>query len=180
MKLNSRHLWSFMGFFLALILQTTVLKHIAIMGYSPNIILCLVVVTSFLYDEKIGLVYGVVFGLLLDLLTGIYVGPSAIGFAAVYLFVIFMRTIFNHERLLPELLLAAVSTPLYQFIFWAFYKAAGNPVSIFLVLKALPVLVVYNGIVIILLHLLLVRGVIRHRQDARFKGKYELHSGIKI
>lgn len=180
MGARKRYVLAFVGFLLAFILQTTILKHIAIMGYSPNILLCLVVVCSFLYDEKIGLIYGIVFGLLLDLSTGLYIGPTAIAFILVHFFVIGMRVIFNHERLLPELLLAAVSTPIFMFVYWGLYKIAASPVSIMIVLKALPILLVYNGAIMILLHLLLARGVIRHKADSNLTGKYTFHKGLKI
>lgn len=180
MRINHRYILGFMAFLLALILQTTVLKHIAIFGYSPNLILCLVVVCTFLYDEQIGMIYGIVFGLILDLFTNLYIGPSAIAFVVVCLFVRLMRIIFNHERLLPELLLALVSTPLYTFVLWGLLKMTGSPMSVLVVLKAMPVLILYNGIIIIILHLLLVRGVIKHRKDKNISGRYELRNGIKI
>ena len=176
---KKRYIYLGLGFLLAFILQTTVLKHIAVFGYSPNLVLCMVVVCSFLYDEKIGLVYGIVFGLLLDFTANIYVGPSAIAFILVYLFVIAIRKIFNHEHLLPELLLAGVSTPLYLFVMWFLYLIGGSPVSIIVVLKALPVLLIYNGIVIVLLHLLLVKGVIKHRKDTGFTGGYKYRGGYR-
>ena len=180
MGVRKRYVLTALGFLFALILQTTVLKHVAIMGYSPNLLLCLIVVSSFLYDEKVGLIYGVLSGLLLDLSTGLYVGPSAIAFVLVYLFVISMRMIFNHERLLPEFLLAGVSTPLFMFTYWLLYKLAGSPVSVMLVLKALPVLLIYNAVIIIVLHLILVRGVIRYKRDSSLTGKYTFHKGLKI
>lgn len=180
MKINHRYILSFIAFFIALLLQTTVLRHIAIMGYSPNLLLCLVVVCSFLYEEKIGLIYGAVFGLLLDMISSQFIGPSALSFVIIYIFVRIMRIFFNHERLLPELLLAVTSTPLYILTLWMFYKIASSPVSIIIVLKAMPVLIVYNGVIIVLLHLFLVRGVIKHKRDANISGRYELHNGLKI
>lgn len=180
MKTNVRYFTCFLLFFLVFIIQTTMLKHIAILGYSPNILLCLVVVSSFLYDEKVGLVYGLIFGVLLDLTTGTIVGPSSVGFALVYVFVIIMRRIFSHERLLPEFLLAVVSTPLYVFTVWGLCKIGGAPIGVMLVVKALPVLIVYNCVFIVIFHLILVRGVIKHRRDAKITGKYELHNGLKI
>lgn len=180
MKINHRYIFGFLGFLIVFLLQTTVLKHIAIFGYSPNFLLCLVVVCGFLYDENFTIIYGILFGLLLDFSTNLYIGPSALAITAVFIFVRIMRIFFNHERLLPEFLLAAVSTPIYILLFWACYKMAGSPVSILVALKAMPVLIIYNGIIIILLHLILVRGVIKHRRDANISGRYELHNGLKI
>ncbi len=179
-RTQKRYLYGGLGFLLAFILQTTVLKHIAVFGLSPNLILCLVVVCSFIYEEKIGLIYGIAFGLLLDFATNIYIGPSSIAFVLIYLFVIAIRRVFNHERLLPELLLAGVSTPLYMFTMWLLYLMAGSPVSIIVVLKALPVLLIYNAICIVLLHILLVKGVVKNRRDAGFKGSFKIRGGFKV
>lgn len=180
MKINHRYIIGAIAFIVALILQTTVLKHIAVLGYSPNLLLSMVVVCSFLYEEKIGLIYGAIFGLILDMVSSFYIGPSAIGFVVVYAFVRIMRMFFNHERLLPELLLAVGSTPLFLLVVWAFYKMASAPISIIVILKAMPILIVYNGIIIVLLHLLLIRGVIKHRNDANISGNFRLRNGIRI
>ena len=167
-----------LGFLLVFILQTTVLKHIAILGWSPNVLLCLVAVCSFLYEEKIGLVYGIIFGLLLDLVTGPFIGPSAIAFTLVYLIALALRTVFSYERIIPELLLAGISTPLYSFSVWLLSTLAGHPISIILVLRSLPVLLIYNGIIIILLHLLLVRTATRNKKDTKIKDKFIYRGGF--
>lgn len=180
MSVRKRYIFAAIGFTIAFIIQTTLLKHFTILGWSPNLILCLVVVCSFLYDEKIGIIYGFVFGLLLDFITNIYIGPSAIAFTIIYLVALLIRHIFNYEKLLPALLLAAVSTPVYLLVIWICQISAGSPASILLVLRALPVQLVYNGVIIILLHLVLVRGVVKHRRDASFTGGFRINRGLKI
>lgn len=180
MRIGKRYIFAGLGFLLAFILQTTILKNIAIFGWSPNLLLCLVVVCSILYDDRTGLIYGIIFGLLLDYMTGLYLGPSAIAFTLIYMIAILIRQFFNHERLLPELILAGVSTPVYLCIAWAFHIISGNPASFMIVLKALSVLLIYNTVLIILLHLVLVRGVVSHRRDMNNKGKFRVRGGIRI
>ena len=46
------------AFAVAFIMQTSLLNVISIKGYTPNLLLCLVVVFSFLYEEDL---YGLVF-----------------------------------------------------------------------------------------------------------------------
>lgn len=181
MSSNKRYLFTGIWFIVALIIQTTVLRHIAILGYSPNLIMCSVVVFSFLYQEKVGLVYGVIFGLILDAITAVYIGPSAISFTLAYMFITFIRHFFNHEKLLPEILLSAVSTLVNLCIMWVFYSLSGHPTSIMIMVKALPVLLVYNTVVVIILHLIFVRGVIKHKRDNKVTGNYKVSSsGIKL
>ena len=47
-------------FLIAFFIQCSFLNVISIAGYTPNLLLCLVIVFSFLYEEQIyGLLYGV-------------------------------------------------------------------------------------------------------------------------
>jgi rod shape-determining protein MreD len=178
MAVKKRYIWGVLWFFLAFILQTTVLKHVAILGWSPNILLCLVAVYSFLYEEKIGLVMGIIFGILLDFSINLYIGPSSFAFVLAYGVAMIIKRVFNNERLLPEILLATLVTPIYLFVIWLFYIIGGNPMPISVVISALPVLILYNDIIVVLLHVLLVRGVIKRKQEAGFKGNFKLRGGF--
>ena len=46
-------------FLIAFLIQTSLLNLVMIHGYTPHLILCLVIVLSFLYENRM---YGVVFG----------------------------------------------------------------------------------------------------------------------
>ena len=63
-------------FLIAFFIQCSFLNVISIAGFTPNLLLCLVVVFSFLYEEQIyGLLYGAVFGIFYDICFADVVGP---------------------------------------------------------------------------------------------------------
>jgi rod shape-determining protein MreD len=157
-------------FLLALLLQTTVLWRVTIFGYSPNLLLCLVVVFSFLYEERFGLVLGAVFGGLLDVATSLYFGPQAITFVMVYLVVRLLRNVFNHEKMIPDVLMALIATPINVFFVWLIYRMCGVPTNFIFVLKPLLPLLLMHAVLTALLHLIFARSVIRYRHDRRYTG----------
>lgn len=161
-------------FFFTFIIQTTVLHNIAIMGYSPNLLLCLVVVFTFLYKEKYGLILGVLFGLLLDLTCGQFVGISALAFLSVHIVVSFLKNFLNQEHLLPDMVLSLIGTVIYYLVYWALYALMGSPYSIVHVLISIAVLMIYNLLPTVIFHLLLVRGIIKHRRDKQFEGNLDV------
>ncbi|MDR1067850.1 MAG: rod shape-determining protein MreD [Clostridiales Family XIII bacterium] len=157
-------------FLLAFLLQTTVFWRVTIFGYSPNLLLCLVVVFSFLYEERFGLVLGAVFGCLLDIATSPYVGPQAITFVMVYIAARLLRNVFNHEKLIPDVLTALIATPVNVLFVWLIYRLCGVPTNFIFALKPLLPLLLMHAVITALLHLIFVRSVIRYRHDRRYTG----------
>jgi rod shape-determining protein MreD len=160
-------------FLLAFLLQTTVLYSYPIFGFAPNLLLCLVVVFSFLYEEHYGLVLGVAFGALLDISSSWYFGVRAISFVLIYGIVSVLRNIFNHEKLLPDMLMAVIATLVDCFFVWAVYRLCGSPSSVMNTVRSLPVLLVSQTLITGVFHLLFVRSVIRHRRDR--KAEWEVY-----
>jgi ABC-type thiamin/hydroxymethylpyrimidine transport system permease subunit len=79
----------------------------------------------------------------------------------------FFRSIFNHEKLLPDMLMAVIATPICAFLTWIVYHLTGSPISISYTIQSLPVLMISQAILVGILHLIFVRSVIRHRRDRR-------------
>ena len=76
----------FILFLAAFILQPFFHNLIPAFGGNVNLILCLTVIMTFLYDETvIGIFFGLVFGLAGDLFYGMYAGPGAFSLVAVCL-----------------------------------------------------------------------------------------------
>jgi rod shape-determining protein MreD len=157
-------------FLVAFLLQTTVCWKLPIFGYSPNLLLCLVVVFTFLYDERYGLILGAVFGVILDIATSIYVGPYAISFVVVYLAVRMLRNVFNHEKLIPDVLMAIITTPVCVLLVWTIDHLCGVQLHFIFALRSLIPLVIMHAVITALLHLIFARSVIRHRTDMRYEG----------
>jgi rod shape-determining protein MreD len=152
------------------------LRYIAIADVSPNILLCLVIVCAFLYDEPVGLVFGVVFGILWDTEFGVYVGISAVSQMAAALAVMRIKRYLNHELLLPALAAGVAGVLLNNTVYWGLYKLTGIPHTILYILKPQPILIAYNLLFVMIFHLIFRRGVIRHRKDRDFKGGFNFGS----
>ncbi|MDR2610829.1 MAG: rod shape-determining protein MreD [Clostridiales Family XIII bacterium] len=157
-------------FLFAFLLQTTVLWKLPVFGSSPNLLLCLVVIFSFLYEERYGLILGALFGVLLDIATSALIGPQAITFVAVYLIVRVLRNVFNHEKLIPDVLMALIATPVNLFLVWLINRICGVPEHIIFVVKALLPLLLMHMAITALLHPLFARTAIRYRSDSRYEG----------
>jgi rod shape-determining protein MreD len=160
-------------FLLVFLLQTVFLYRITFFGYAPNLLLCLVVVFSFLYEERYGLILGVAFGALLDLSSSWYFGVQTITFVLTYGIVTLFRNVLNHEKLLPDILMAAIATPLNCFFVWGVYRLCGSPSDVMNAVHSLPALLVSQCVLTGVFHLIFVRTVIRHRRDR--KAEWEVY-----
>jgi rod shape-determining protein MreD len=158
-------------FFAAFIIQTTLLWRVELWGYSPNLLLCMVCVFSFLYRETYGLVLGAVFGALLDVATSWYFGAEAISFVLAFIIARPFGKVFNHEFFLPQIFIAAIATPVNALLMWALYRLAGSPNHIHFVFESLPALLIMHCALAILLHFMFVRTVIRHGIDRKSYGE---------
>jgi rod shape-determining protein MreD len=165
-----RYYYAIPIFLVAFLLQTTIIWRLPIFGYSPNLIYCLVVVFSFLYEERYGLILGLVFGMLLDISTSLYFGVQTISLVFVCLAVRLLRFAFNHEKFVPDVIIAAGLTPVNVFIVWTIYHLCGLPLSVAYPVDSLLPLVIMHAIIVLILHLILVRGVLRFRQDRHYSG----------
>jgi rod shape-determining protein MreD len=158
-------------FFAAFIIQTVLLPGVGLWGYSPNLLLCLVCVFSFLYREPYGLIMGAVFGALLDVATSWYFGPQAISFVLAFLIARPFGRVFNHEWFLPQIIIAVIATPVNVFLLWGMGRAAGSPVHVHFAFESLPALLIMHCALVVILHFLFVRSVIRHGMDKKYYGE---------
>jgi rod shape-determining protein MreD len=157
-------------FLLAFLIQTTVLWKLPVFGWSPNLLLCLVVIFTFLYEERYGLVLGAIFGVLLDAATSTLIGPQALAFVTVYIIVSLLRNTFNHEKLIPDVLMVLAATPVNLGLVWLLSHICGVPGNFIFVLRALLPLLLMHAVITAVLHPLFARSAIRHRGDRRYEG----------
>lgn len=155
---------------IAFLIQTSLLNLVSVAGRTPNLLLCLVVVLSFLYEnEMYGVVYGAVFGLLYDLCFGIVFGPTAISLVVVSIFILFVREAANIENIVNMWVVAAVSILIYYTSYWALLHLAGNPTGILYMLKNLPIVFIYSFVVITVAYIILIKRAVKHRKDRYFR-----------
>ena len=159
------------GMFLAaFILQTTLLNVAGVFGATPNLLLCLVVILSFLYDDNnCGLVLGVVFGLLYDICFSEYVGIAALALFAVSLSVMLVNIVMNKEAVFSVVIISAASTVMYTLIYWWIMAMLGSSYSFVYMAKLLPVYILYNTTIVIMLYFLMIKKVIRHHYDRYYR-----------
>ena len=157
-------------FLIAFFMQCSLLNMISIAGFTPNLLLCLTVVFSFLYEDQIyGLLYGALFGVLYDICFADVVGPTPIALVLTALVIFGMREYANIENIVNMWLTSLLSVVLYYAMNWGLRHLAGNPIGIVYVLKTLPWITIYSLLIITVLYLILVRNMTRHRKDRYFR-----------
>lgn len=153
-------------FFLAFLCQASLLNLVAILGTTPNMILCLVIVFAFLYDQdNFGIVLGVVFGLLYDICYMPYVGISVMWYFVLALCVMFSREILNKENIGTVLMMTVFGTFGFNFLTWCSYWLLGDKTSIMTMLKCQPLEIAWNAVFVSILYAVVIRRVIKHRRD---------------
>ena len=157
-------------FLAAFFVQTSLLNLIGIVGYTPNLILCMVVVLSFLYEnEMYGVVFGAVFGVLYDICYSSVIGPTASSLVLVAILILILREYANIENIVNMWVVSAVSIVLYYGLNWGLFHMSGNPIGFVYVIKHLPGVFLYSFAVVTLIYLILIRKAVRHRRDRYFK-----------
>jgi len=157
-------------FLIAFFIQCSFLNVISIAGYTPNLLLCLVIVFSFLYEEQIyGLLYGVLFGVFYDICFADVVGPTPIALVLVALVIFVLREYANIENIVNMWVTSLLSILFYYALNWALQHLAGNPIGLLYVLKTLPWITLYSLSLMTVLYLILLRKMTRHRKDRYFR-----------
>jgi rod shape-determining protein MreD len=157
-------------FLAAFIMQTTVLNIIGVFGVTPNLLLCLVVIFSFLYDEyNHGIILGVAFGLLYDICFSEYVGIAAMAFLIISLGIMLVNIVMNKEVVFSVIIVSVAATVLYTLIYWSLMAMMGSGYNFLYVAKYLPLYILYNVVVVIVLYYLMVKKVIKYHYDRYYK-----------
>ncbi len=157
-------------FLLAFFLQGSVVNILAVNGATPNLLLCLAVLFSFLYDEEnYGLILGPVFGILYDICYMPYVGVSSIGFFFLAFAVVMARELLNRENIGVILVIAAIATFVFNIYIWCVYSILGSNITILYVLKKQPLLIMWNVIITGILYAVVIKKVLRRRRDLFYR-----------
>ena len=150
----------------AFLIQPSLLNVINIGGYTPNLILCLTILSTFLYEEEIyGVIFGAVFGILYDIMYSNVVGPMPISLILVALGIIIVREYTNIENIINMWAVSIVSILAFYFLIWGLHHIAGNPVGFRFVFNSVPWIALYSLAVITILYWILIRKLARHRRD---------------
>lgn len=161
---------AFLFYLAAFVLQPFLYGIIPSAGINLNMILCLTVVFTFVYDEVFpGLFFGPIFGLLTDIMYGQYIGTAAFAIAIAGVIVFLVKIYFNNENVVNAIIMLIASTWIFFTVMWIIYNLSDNSYSYLYALKGLPVQLILNTVAGTLLYLVLIKKAVKHRRDRYFK-----------
>lgn len=160
-----KYRYSFLWFFAAFILQSTVMNHFRIFEVSPNLVLCLVVIFSFLYEGYHGIVFGILFGFVSDISSAEIIGIAAVSNFAVALICIGMKRYFYKDSRISVVIVSLVGTAVYALLYWSINRMLGTGADFLYVMERQAVLLAYHIAVTLVIYRLVSRSVIKHRSD---------------
>lgn len=161
---------AFLFYLAAFLLQPFLYGIIPSAGINLNMILCLTVVFTFVYDEVLpGLFFGPIFGLLTDVMYGQYIGPAAFAIAIAGVIVFVLKEYFNNENVINAILMLIASTWIFVTVIWVIYNLSDNSYGYLYALRVLPAQLILNTVVGTLLYLVLIKKAVKHRKDRYFR-----------
>lgn len=154
----------------AFILQPFLQHTVPVIGENLNLLLCLTVILTFLYDNSFpGITWGLVFGLASDVIYGLYAGPSAFALILVGIVVYVLKEFVNIENFFSVLLMTLFSTWIYTTVYWVIYFFIGSPYTYIFAMKTVPWQLLFNCVVVAIMYFIMVKGTIKHRRDRYFR-----------
>lgn len=120
---------------------------------------------SFLYEDNNGLIFGIIFGLLMNICFSDIIGIAALCNLIVALFAMEMKRFLNKESLLSIILVSFSGTAIYQLLYWGISNVLGSPITLLYLAKISGVLLLYNGVSLMIMYFFMSRLVIKHRKD---------------
>lgn len=158
----------------AFILQLTLLNLFTINGIVPSLLLCLVLVITYLYDEEFRtIICGTVAGLFLDFTVGHYTGIYALTFLLIGCATVGYKYFANSESKRSLIPLCAGGVILYHGIPSGILAFLGSSVSISRVIGFLPLSMAYNFVIMLIMYIVLIRNVNKRPQRSRYE-RYEI------
>lgn len=157
-------------FLIAFSIQTSLLNLISVGSYTPNLLLCLVVIFSFLYEKDMyGLVYGAVFGLIYDACYSYVIGPTPIALLLTAVLVLVLREYANIENIISMWTVSTLSFFFYYLVNWGLYKIAGTPLGLSYVFSHSVWIILYSLIVITIIYIFMIKRVVKYHKDRYFR-----------
>lgn len=160
-----KYKYAFIIFFICFILQSSLMHHFSIFGVAPNLVLCLVIIFSFLYDSYHGVVFGPIFGLIQDIFFSEIIGVAALSYLLIALISLELNRYFYRESYASVLIASLVGTSCYGLFYWGITKLLGIENAFIYMLKIEIILLIYNGFVMLIMYRIMSRRVIKHPSD---------------
>ena len=170
MKYRNALLFFIIGF----LLQSTSFLNFSIIGTTPNFILCLTVLFSFLYKGYQGIIFGIIFGLLQDIGFSILIGPSALIYFLIALIMGEVRHYLHRDSILNIFFASVIGTILYYVSSWSILMVFKGNYSFLYMARNLPTLLAAHFILMVVFYLIVGKRSIRYPKD-RFYGSTKLY-----
>jgi len=160
-----RYKYSFFIFFIGFLLQSTVINYFGIFHIAPNLVLCLVIIFSFLFESYHGMIFGMIFGFVSDVCFAEIIGVASLSYLIVALLCFELKRYLYKDSVVSILIVSSAGTISYALIYWGIMQLLGMGYEFLAIAKMEAVLLVYHGIISWLMYLLMSRRVIKHHSD---------------
>lgn len=141
------------------------MNYFRIFQISPNLILCLVVIFSFLYEGYHGIFFGILFGLISDICFAEIIGVAAMCNFSVALICIELKRYLYKDSMVSVAIVSAAGTAVYALLYWGVNRMLGNAPDFMFVMEKEAVLLIYHIVVTLAIYQVVSRSVIKHRGD---------------
>lgn len=153
-------------FLIAFLFQSGLVNIFSLWGRTPNVILALAIVYSFLYENKLyGFIFGAVFGAMFDICFCQAIGITAIPIALISFGIFLLDEIYIVKNAINLSIVSVISILLYSSLNWVMLRLAGNPVSYVKIMEYMPVSWAGTFIIILMAYLILIKDVIEKRKQ---------------
>lgn len=140
-------------FFLIYFLQSNFFTWFTIDGIMPNLYVILVLFIGLFTKRKLGLIFGVGFGLYLDIVLGKVVGGSALALGLVGMMGEILSKNFSKDSRFTVTLMVMGTTAIYEILVYVITILRTNAtIEIFAFLKILSIEIVFNALITIIIY----------------------------
>ncbi len=155
-------------FFILFYLQANVFQMLTIAGVMPNLFVIFILFVSLSSNATLGISFGVIGGLMIDLVYSKAVGITAVMLCLVgYLGAYFDRN-FSKENKITIIIMSALATILFEFGYYILNSViVGFDLELFYFIKILLIEVLYNILLVILFYPLIQKA--GYTMDRAFK-----------
>lgn len=136
-------------FALCFFAQLSVVNLITFRNYGPDLIMCMMIAITYLYDDGYrSIPFALVFGLLLDVCAHQYIGITPLIYLVVGIIATAARIWLNAEKLVTMAVTGAVCTVVFQTLYAIAMKILGDPAGLLYIIGKEPVFIIYNVLVL--------------------------------
>ncbi len=142
-----------LSFFIIFFLQSNFFTWFTISGVMPNLYVIFILFIGLFAKKKVGLIFGLLGGLYLDIVLSKIVGISALGFAIIGILGEVFAKNFAKDSRITIMLMVVGSTLIYESItYFANTLIAGNQIEILAFLRIIAIEIIYNTLLTIILY----------------------------